>query len=114
MNWSRSQERPKFMVQQWKPAWLVLVAVSCAFSQSSAWINKAPMPTDRDSFGVGVVNGVIYVIGGLAPAGAAPTLNTVESYDPVTDRWATKSSTAYRTVQPCGGSIERCDLCRWR
>ena len=79
------------MVQRWKPAWLVLVVASCAFSQSSAWINKAPLPTDRDRFGIGVVNGVIYVIGGLAPAGAAPILNTVEAYDPVTDTWATKA-----------------------
>jgi N-acetylneuraminic acid mutarotase len=49
------------------------------------------MPTARSALAVGVVEGKIYVIGGLTTRGAAP-LGTVEAYDPVTDTWEPKSA----------------------
>ncbi len=45
------------------------------------------MPTERARLGIGVVNGILYAVGGSS--GGA--VNTVEAYDPATDRWTTKS-----------------------
>ena len=49
------------------------------------WANKAPMSTARNVPGVGVVNGILYAVGGL-------TLATMEAYDPVTNTWMPKTS----------------------
>ena len=46
------------------------------------------MPTLRSGFGVGVVNGKIYAIGG--DIGTA--VRTVEEYNPTTDVWTINSS----------------------
>ena len=71
------------------------------------WTMKTPMPTGRALFAVGVVNNKIYAIGGADIS--SPTLNTVEEYDPATDRWVEKSPmpTARRelTVGVVGGKI---------
>jgi N-acetylneuraminic acid mutarotase len=50
---------------------------------SDTWTTKAPMPTPRIGFRVGVLNGLLYVVGG-------DNAGTVEAYDPVTDTWVTK------------------------
>jgi N-acetylneuraminic acid mutarotase len=52
------------------------------------WITMEPMPTARNGFGVAVVAGKIYVIGGSNGS----LLGTNEMYDPVTDTWITKTS----------------------
>ena len=54
----------------------------------SFWEIRAPMPTPRVTFGVGVVNGVLYAVGGDGHTGI---LATTESYDPVADRWTVKA-----------------------
>src|SRR5207249_945974 len=41
-----------------------------------------------DAAGVGVVNGVLYAVGGTDGSGS---MATVEAYDPVTNRWTTKA-----------------------
>ena len=56
---------------------------------TDTWTTKAPMPTARYTLGVGVVDGIIYAIGG-ANGTAASTY--VEAYDPVTNSWTTKTS----------------------
>ena len=53
-----------------------------AESTEDFWVSKAPMPTARSGFGVAVVNGKIYAIGG----GSAVN----EMYDPTTDTWTAK------------------------
>ncbi|MBI1929540.1 hypothetical protein HYR99_35505 [Candidatus Poribacteria bacterium] len=53
------------------------------------WSERASMPTPRSRLAIGVVNGVIYVIGGASPGG---DLNINEAYDPATDTWTTKAS----------------------
>jgi hypothetical protein len=63
---------------------------SISLAQDDAWTKKAPMPTARFWFSCEVVNGKIYAIGG-ATAADAPTLATVEEYDPVTNTWTTKT-----------------------
>jgi N-acetylneuraminic acid mutarotase len=54
------------------------------------WSMRAPAPTARGGCGAGVVNGIIYVVGGEgAPRGTYPTgvFPQTESYNPMTDRW---------------------------
>lgn len=48
------------------------------------WIQISVMPAARGSANSHFVNGTLYVIGGDANE---QSLNVVESYNPVTDRW---------------------------
>src|SRR5256886_59907 len=61
------------------------------------WTTKASMPTARWGLGGGVVNGIVYAVGG---AGWSTVLATVEAYDPATNTWTTKAPmpTARRTA----------------
>ena len=52
------------------------------------WTTKAPMPTARTELAAGVVNGILYAIGGRLDQGG--TFDTVEAYNPATDSWSTK------------------------
>jgi N-acetylneuraminic acid mutarotase len=52
---------------------------------SDTWSAKNPLPTARGLLGVGVVNGILYAVGGTAPN------NVVEAYDPVANTWMTKA-----------------------
>jgi alpha-tubulin suppressor-like RCC1 family protein len=53
------------------------------------WTSKASMPTVRFLLGVGVINGIVYAIGGKANNNFP--VATVEAYDPATDTWTTKA-----------------------
>ncbi len=55
---------------------------------SGVWSPRAPLTAPRTNLGVAAVNGLIYAIGGLGPAGKP--LSTVEEYDPKTDTWKMK------------------------
>jgi N-acetylneuraminic acid mutarotase len=57
------------------------------FGSTGTWSTKAPMPTPRYGHGVGVVNGIVYAVGGYSTS----YLNTVEAYDPSTNTWSTKA-----------------------
>jgi hypothetical protein len=67
-----------------------LLSLSSISLAQGPWTTKAPMSTARFWFSCEVVNGKIYAIGGATAAGA-PTLATVEEYDPETDTWTTKT-----------------------
>ncbi len=54
-----------------------------------SWATMEPMPTARGSFGVAVVDGKIYAIGGF---NGSNYLAINEMYDPETDTWTTKQS----------------------
>jgi N-acetylneuraminic acid mutarotase len=82
---------------------------------ADTWSARAPMPTARENLGIGVINGVIYAVGGNARGGRRATANatrmslvggptvafnileesepleTVEAYDPVSDKWTVKA-----------------------
>lgn len=70
-----------------------------------SWASKAPMPTARDGFGVAVVDGKIYAIGGYYNG----YLNVNEMYDPATNTWTTKSPMptprAYFAIAACQNKI---------
>lgn len=55
---------------------------------SNCWTAQALMPTPRSLFGVGVVNGRVYAVGGRALADNS-LVEALEVYDPVTDTWST-------------------------
>jgi small nuclear ribonucleoprotein (snRNP)-like protein len=61
---------------------------------ASNWISRAPMPTPRALLGVGVINGVLYAVGGQGGNDGNPygILGTVEAYDPATNSWSTKAT----------------------
>jgi N-acetylneuraminic acid mutarotase len=67
----------------------VLQTLEAYDSAGNTWTAKAPMPTARQLFGAGVVNGVLYAVGGEDAGGRY--LNTVEAYDPQIDTWSTKA-----------------------
>ena len=60
------------------------------------WSARAPMPTARSFFGVAVVDGIIYAVGG---GDASGNLATVEAYNPATNTWTT------RAPMPSGRSL---------
>lgn len=60
-------------------------------AQGGVWSSKTQMPTGRSSLMAGVVNGVLYAVGGGRPAAADTIYTTVEAYDPKTDTWVTKA-----------------------
>ena len=53
---------------------------------TNTWATLAPMPNYRYVVSAGVLNGQLYVVGGVN------TPNTVEAYDPSTNTWIEKSS----------------------
>jgi hypothetical protein len=61
-----------------------------ATAQGDFWTAGTPMPTSRLGAGVGVINGVLYAVGGRQD-GSLPVA-TVEAYDPLTNAWTTKAS----------------------
>jgi N-acetylneuraminic acid mutarotase len=56
-------------------------------NSGSSWTTLSPMLTPRGGFGMAVVNGKIYAIGGLNSNNQA--LNTMEAYNPQTNEWVT-------------------------
>src|SRR5438477_489784 len=51
---------------------------------SNTWSTKAPIPTARHTLGAGVVNEMLYAVGGH---NGANVVSTVEAYDPESDSW---------------------------
>ena len=62
---------------------------------TKGWTLRAPMPTPRFDFGVGVVNGVLYTVGGFSVNEVSHTVvagsSVVEVFDPSTDSWTTRA-----------------------
>jgi N-acetylneuraminic acid mutarotase len=61
---------------------------------NDTWTAKTPMPTARDGLASGVVNGKIYIIGGIVSGedfGSSIISDAAEEYDPATDIWTIKA-----------------------
>ncbi len=65
-------------------------AVEAYNPATNTWSTKASLPTARYALRAGVVNGVLYAIGGSFINGTL--VATVEAYDPGTNTWSTKAS----------------------
>jgi len=63
--------------------------VTAVEMEAGTWTQKADMPTARDNAGFAVVDGKIYVIGGLSSR--RERIAVVEEYDPATDTWMTRA-----------------------
>ena len=59
-------------------------------NSESSWSSLSPMPTARGGFGLAVVGGKIYAVGGINNNNA--TLNVVEEYNPQRNQWVTKTA----------------------
>jgi N-acetylneuraminic acid mutarotase len=71
---------------------LCIVSTRPVRAAENFWATKASMPTARAQFGVAVVNGKIYAIGGEnnSATGGPNVLNVNEEYDPAANTWTTK------------------------
>src|SRR5256885_13415526 len=58
---------------------------------TDTWTIKASMPTRRGDFGVGVINGILYAVGGNNLDNFSG-MATLEAYNPSADTWTTKAS----------------------
>jgi N-acetylneuraminic acid mutarotase len=89
---------------------LVFLTASCLMAKSSfssidvagdSWVSKASMPQGKSSFGLAIVDGKIYAIGGYIRnyvsswtrgfSGTSETVNTNYEYDSALDSWAIRS-----------------------
>lgn len=64
----------------------VTTAVGASRGAGGAWVQVSSLPTPRRGHSAAVVNGGIYVIGGIAASGRT---GVVERYIPATNTWAT-------------------------
>lgn len=71
----------------------VLKVVEMYDPETDTWVRKQDMSRHRMAFGIGVVAGKIYAIGGTTDIqpGAPWRVDLVEVYDPATDTWAKRA-----------------------
>ena len=65
-----------------------LTTGSISGSDDDSWATRTPAPTPRNAAMAGVIDGLLYIAGGLDGG----TNNALEAYDPLTDSWTTKTS----------------------
>ena len=75
---------------------------AAAVAVTNLWSFKAPLATGRQSPGAGVVNEVIYVIGGY---NGGLTLSSMEAYTPGTNSWAPKAPLPSPRGSPAGVGV---------
>src|SRR5438093_13687412 len=68
---------------------------------TDAWTAKASFPTGVSGPAVGVINGKLYVAGGLESC--CTSLATLWVYDPTTDAWTSKAALPLGRNQAAGG-----------
>jgi N-acetylneuraminic acid mutarotase len=70
---------------------------------TNQWTTQYPgLPTPRSGLGVGVVNDVLYAVGGSSVNGYE---STVEAYDPASHTWTTKGADAHGPLVARGGVV---------
>lgn len=72
--------------------------------QSNAWTAKAPMPTPRSGMAAAVLDGKLYVAGGLGPCPPCPGYSSLEVYDPLTDTWDVSRAPMPVALSVAGGA----------
>ena len=86
---------------------------------NNSWKKVADMPTPRSTAGAAVVDGKIYVVGGLAATDrrmeSTKILKVVEVYDPQTDTWERKQDMSQPRLSFGIGVVEQENICHgWR
>ena len=80
-----------------KPILVVLVFISLVIpttivmAAENSWFTMSPMPTERFSFGVAVVNDKIFAIGGALASELGELTAANEAYDPATNTWTKRA-----------------------
>ncbi len=59
--------------------------------EGDVWEEREPMPTARHSLAAGVIDGVLYAVGGYISS-ATPVTDKNEAYNPSTNTWSTKAN----------------------
>jgi N-acetylneuraminic acid mutarotase len=84
--------------------WGTLTISQSALAQNGTWATRAPMPRARWNHASCGVNGILYAVGGQCNTNDSVgqyTVDTVEAYDPTTDKWQKKASMP--TARTCLG-----------
>jgi len=68
------------------------------------WRRIADLPGDQHGACAGVIDGLVYLVGGINPSG--PVYDKMRIYDPVSDSWSDGPSMSTRRVNPGSGVIE--------
>ena len=76
----------------WVHSGKLLPTIEMYDSVTDTWIRKADMPVPRCSNSTCIVDGKIYIIGGVAANGKQGRLDSVDIYDPATDTWTEAKS----------------------
>lgn len=82
---------------------LCMLATNTSFAQGSAWSSKAGMSEPRGGLASSVVDGKIYVIGGLDAE--FNLVATTEAYDPITDTWTPKDNLPIARAGHCAVAV---------
>jgi N-acetylneuraminic acid mutarotase len=61
----------------------------------ATWTPIAPLPNPRNHMGWGVINGQVYVVGGMHLTVASTAQGDLDRYDPATDTWTVLAPLAY-------------------
>lgn len=77
-------------IHLWLATILLCVSAPTLSQTNGAWFTRAPLPTPRQEIPHAVLQGKIYVPGGLRSGGVAT--NTIEVFEPVTNQWSTAPS----------------------
>lgn len=75
---------------------IVSATADSTLGQGGVWIEKTRLPTPRTGLAAGVVNGMLYTVGGVilyvGVGGHIEYLDNVEAYDLSTNSWTTKAA----------------------
>ena len=86
-------ERKKIQVgRAWRNSGKLLPTIEMYDPVTDTWIQKADMPVPRSSNSTCIVDGKIYIIGGVAANRKQGRLDSVDIYDPATDTWTEAKS----------------------
>jgi N-acetylneuraminic acid mutarotase len=78
-------------------------ATTGTLGEHGTWMTRQPMATRRFDAAAGVINGILYVVGGR-DANARPTA-ILEAYDPATNSWTTKAPMPAARQAPAAGVV---------
>jgi hypothetical protein len=70
---------------------------------TNTWHSRAPLPEPRARAGAGVLDGILYVVGGSDASGTVHA--SVYAYDPATDSWAARAPLPRKLTHPGVGTL---------